>query len=621
MKTEIIIGSEGMGSWGEIIINFLIKKAFPNIKIIYSNTPDCDLIISSHFFNFEKNWNNNKKPYIYWSGESYIPKSNKFENKNLYILTTTNHDDLNSIYIPYLFFSQHLYKKRKYPNINRKYLLAYCNSNSIQIRETLFDRFVNKNGTSLCHALGKCHGSYPSTKKDNIKNGWGGKEIIDTYKDYKFVIAMENKIEPGYITEKMINAFYSGAIPIFWGCSTVNQLFNEKAFINVNDFENLEECVNYVSNMSDKDIIEMTSQPIYTNSELINLMNDEYNSKFGNKILNKYINKIKVFLNQPVLSMNVLIICSTKDSLKKQLDIFEKKFGYLQIRLFIVMNGVSKKLEPILKKIATRWGKNQDNVNLTCIAHREKLDPNNSDFIQGNSVDNMIIVTDNMTNDSFMSNANISSTSNTSNTISCSDLNTVLYVFITHQAELEKTRKRVANMMQGHTYLITVGGVDKTFQEDNVLYLQCNDRYEGLPEKVIKMYEHIVTTSYYDNISHVIKLDSDMKFFGNIPEKIIKPIDYGGKVQNPPGNRSWHIGRCSKDSPFNKRPYQGQYVPWCLGGHGYVLSRKALLILSTAKGYFDEIYEDLYVAKILREHGVMPILINNMNRYFKSPVH
>jgi len=42
---------------------------------------------------------------------------------------------------------------------------------------------------------------------------------------------MENQDSPGYITEKIINAFAAGAVPIYWGTREVFDLFNRNAFI------------------------------------------------------------------------------------------------------------------------------------------------------------------------------------------------------------------------------------------------------------------------------------------------------------------------------------------------------------------------------------------------------
>ena len=51
-------------------------------------------------------------------------------------------------------------------------------------------------------------------------------------KNYKFSIAYENSGYPGYCTEKLMQAFAAGNVPIYWGDPTAVEQFNEKAFIN-----------------------------------------------------------------------------------------------------------------------------------------------------------------------------------------------------------------------------------------------------------------------------------------------------------------------------------------------------------------------------------------------------
>jgi hypothetical protein len=296
---KIVIGSEGMGfnpSWkmGDVMITYLLKKLYPNVIIEQANIPQCDFIVSSLFSNHEPLWNTQKKKYIYWSGESDDPVKNSCASRELYI-TTTHNMNTTHIYTPYVLYSPHLYKERKYIDNNRPYLLAYCNSHLCYEREQLFNMFVQNTNDKLCHSYGKCHGNYPSTKKVSVAGNWQNEELIDTYKNYKFVIAMENKNVDGYVTEKILNAFYSGAIPIFWGSSNVNALFNEKAFINVNNFITFKACVEYVLSMTENDIRKMLKEPIYANNDLIHLLDDDYN-KNGNKILTLYLNKLKNFL-------------------------------------------------------------------------------------------------------------------------------------------------------------------------------------------------------------------------------------------------------------------------------------------------------------------------------------
>ena len=291
---KIAIGSEGMGRWGDRLIIALLKKLFPNYTIETKNNEHCILIIKSHFNNSEPLWNKMPKRYIYWSGESYAVKEmSKFEHKALHFNSKLSNDK-NQVYFPYILYSPHLLKERKYVDNERPYLLAYCHSHKVDEREKLFNLFVEKTSADKCHAFSACCGKYPSTRKPKIEGFWWSDSLIDTYKNYKFVIAMENCKQEGYVTEKIVNAFYSGAIPIYWGSSTITDFFNEKAFINVSNFPSLENCVNYAISMSDAERAKMLSEPIYKKSDLLNIFNDEYQP---NPILNSYLDKLRKFFD------------------------------------------------------------------------------------------------------------------------------------------------------------------------------------------------------------------------------------------------------------------------------------------------------------------------------------
>ena len=69
----------------------------------------------------------------------------------------------------------------------------------------------------------------------------------------KFAIACENWSTPGYTTEKIADAFASGAVPIYWGDPEVAQDFNPEAFINCHEFGSLEEVVTRVQEIDRDD--------------------------------------------------------------------------------------------------------------------------------------------------------------------------------------------------------------------------------------------------------------------------------------------------------------------------------------------------------------------------------
>lgn len=79
--------------------------------------------------------------------------------------------------------------------------------------------------------------------RNNIEIPNGVPNKLEFQKNYKFALAIENASFPGYTTEKLIEAFAAGGIPIYWGDPNVGKYFNEKAFINIMSYPSLDEAV------------------------------------------------------------------------------------------------------------------------------------------------------------------------------------------------------------------------------------------------------------------------------------------------------------------------------------------------------------------------------------------
>jgi hypothetical protein len=293
----------------------LVKKLFKNIKIYNSN--ESDIIIKAPLSG--DIWNTNKIPYIYWSGENRNPTFSNYHTKYLEIATLKS-TNLNSLYIPFCLESKNIYKERIDKNLDRKFSIGYCASNYVNIREMIYSKFVERFGPKNCCAFGTCYGNYKETQYFT-GGDYNGESIISNYNKCKFILALENSKGDGYITEKIVNAFYSGAIPIYYGDSNINNFFNKEAFINIDGFENIDVCVDYVSNLSDEKRKYMLEQPIYTNNELINIYNDNYNLKNDNKILKQYEEIIKkfFFFNKIFILCNKSIELQRYENMEKQI--------------------------------------------------------------------------------------------------------------------------------------------------------------------------------------------------------------------------------------------------------------------------------------------------------------
>ena len=69
---------------------------------------------------------------------------------------------------------------------------------------------------------------------------------IEFLSSYKFSIGMENSESDGYLTEKIIDSFLAGTIPIYFGDYTIDEFINPKAFILIRDKHDILEKIEYI---------------------------------------------------------------------------------------------------------------------------------------------------------------------------------------------------------------------------------------------------------------------------------------------------------------------------------------------------------------------------------------
>lgn len=300
-KNKIFVGSVGMGSYGKMAVDYLLQLAYPDKQIIWVNDESkINLLVAFNQFNLEPIWQKNKHPCIYYSGENYLYHSNDFHTDFICLCSTTenipNQIKDKTFHVPYTYatmpnnFNFNLTTRK---NNNRPYFLAYCASNPVKEREFMFNYLVNNDKTNSCYSLGKCFGNNPKAIRKPIGPGWTEQKLIDEYSKYRFVLCMENSVVDGYITEKIINAFKSGAIPIYWGTDMAKKLFNPKAFINVSDFDSFESCCDYVLEL-DKNpqmIENMKNEPVFLNNKAPDVLRigdfinpPEYYKNISNKL-------------------------------------------------------------------------------------------------------------------------------------------------------------------------------------------------------------------------------------------------------------------------------------------------------------------------------------------------
>lgn len=82
---------------------------------------------------------------------------------------------------------------------------------------------------------------------------------------HKFSIVFENCVSKGYTTEKIVEAFAAGTIPIYFGDPAIEAVFNPKAFINCQHYASLEDVVDRVIEIDNNDELynSICSEPVF----------------------------------------------------------------------------------------------------------------------------------------------------------------------------------------------------------------------------------------------------------------------------------------------------------------------------------------------------------------------
>ncbi len=87
-------------------------------------------------------------------------------------------------------------------------------------------------------------------------NNMGGgylKNKRDFLAEYKFNIAFENSYVDGYTTEKIMDPMIVNSVPIYWGNRMVNIDFNPHSFINLSNYDTVQECIDRIIELDSDD--------------------------------------------------------------------------------------------------------------------------------------------------------------------------------------------------------------------------------------------------------------------------------------------------------------------------------------------------------------------------------
>jgi hypothetical protein len=78
---------------------------------------------------------------------------------------------------------------------------------------------------------------------------------IDGLKDYRFSLAIENCRSDYYFTEKLIDCFATGTVPIYWGCPGIGRFFDHSGILSFTTIRQLGKILDQLSDSLYKQLL------------------------------------------------------------------------------------------------------------------------------------------------------------------------------------------------------------------------------------------------------------------------------------------------------------------------------------------------------------------------------
>lgn len=155
-------------------------------------------------------------------------------------------------------------------------------------------------------------------------------ESIKLKQKYKFSIAVENAVCPGYVTEKIMSSFAANTIPIYFGDPDIANEFNPESFINCNEYKSIHEIIDRVREIdnSDEEYLKILTKPRQTPKQA-----EDYK-----KLWNTYVSFIDNIFEQDISKAKRRPV-GTRENIYCQMyfrdnwDLFRKLKKYLHHRV------------------------------------------------------------------------------------------------------------------------------------------------------------------------------------------------------------------------------------------------------------------------------------------------
>jgi len=212
-----------------------------------SHPNEADVVIYTCFGNDHKSVDRSRTKKIFYTGENIRPNFADCDYSFSFDFDSYNNKNIR---LPLWMLQLDWFGNTNYSNPN--YIVALSEINSgplVEKKKTKFCCTVFNNLSPYREEVYRALNTYKQVDGYGRPFGnwfYGEKQKLEVLSDYKFNICFENSIYPGYYTEKMIHAKAAGCLPLYWADKNCDIDFNNRSFINLNDYNTVQEFVDKV---------------------------------------------------------------------------------------------------------------------------------------------------------------------------------------------------------------------------------------------------------------------------------------------------------------------------------------------------------------------------------------
>jgi len=261
-----------------IIFKKIFEKTAKFKNFEFTNDYDKANVLLESIYN-TKMYNNKKWRYkILWSAEPCITDE---ENYDLILFSRTTNKNI--VDYPFYIYYMHFYDN-KYNILNRlierpiitkipdKFCCFIVSNGVCAVRNNMFHLL---NSYKKVDSAGK----YCNNINYVIRHDYWSAEFRAFISNYKFIICFENHRVGTYSTEKIVNPYISGSVPIYWSSKHIHKVFNRNSMLFLEDEspESYEKLMNEIIELDNDDAkyLEFINRPVFEDKGM-QYYNDNY---------------------------------------------------------------------------------------------------------------------------------------------------------------------------------------------------------------------------------------------------------------------------------------------------------------------------------------------------------